>query len=420
MNRKAFVSIDMQGNTYPVGTLWTRASGGRESATFQYDPDWLTNPDRFAIEPALTMDAGPHHTAGDAPMFGALSDSAPDRWGRMLMRRAERRLSAKEGRAPRALQEIDFLLGVQDVTRMGALRFSESQEGPFLADSSVTPIPPFVSLPKLLAASEQVIAENESDDDLLLLLAPGSSLGGARPKASVMNRDGKLALAKFPSAQDEWTTELWESVALGLARDAGLETPQWSIESIAGKAVLVLQRFDRRGTQRLPFLSAMSMLSARDHETRCYLEIVDAIRRFGAMPRDDMHALFRRIIFNILISNTDDHLRNHAFLLPDPRGWRLSPVYDLNPIPADVRPRILSTAIDMDDATASLELAMHVAPYFELDGAGAERIVGEVGRVVVNWRERAAQAGVSTNEIRRMASAFEHADLAAASKMGSK
>jgi serine/threonine-protein kinase HipA len=412
--------MDIQGTPIPVGTLWARSSGNRQSATFEYHRDWLQHSDRFAIEPALTVDAGPHHTAGNTPLFGALSDSAPDRWGRMLMRRAERRLSEKESRAPRALQEIDFLLGVQDVSRMGALRFAETEGGPFLADSSLDPIPPLIALPKLLSASEHVIADEETDDDLLTLLAPGTSLGGARPKASIMNRDGQLSIAKFPSQKDEWTTELWESVALGLARDAGIETPHWTVENLVGKSVLLLQRFDRQGPLRIPFLSAMSMLGARDHETRCYLEMVDALRRHGATPRDDIQALFRRIVFNILISNTDDHLRNHAFLMPDARGWRLSPAYDLNPIPADVRPRMLSTEIDMGNATASLGLAFQVAPYFELDAMEAERIVGEVGRVVATWRDRAAHVGISQQEIHRMASAFDHADLEQALKLASR
>jgi len=418
MNRTVFVYVELDRVPQRVGTLWTRDRGGRQSATFEYFSEWLDNPSRFALEPALPIGPGPHHTPAEIPLFGALSDSAPDRWGRVLMRRAERRLRAGEGeRAPRTLQEVDYLLRVHDVSRLGALRFAEQEGGPFLAESSETTVPPFMALPRLLAASERVIADDESDEDLRLLLAPGSSLGGARPKASVLDTQGRLSIAKFPSPTDEWATVKWEAVALTLAGEAGIRTPAWALEKIAGNPVLLLNRFDRAEKARLPFLSAMSMLGARDHETRCYLEIVDALRRWGAVPRNDMHALFRRIIFSILISNTDDHLRNHGFLLNSPDGWRLAPAYDLNPVPLDVKPRVLSTEIDMGDATASLELALGVAEYFKLTPAAARRIAGEVGKAVSCWRGRATRVGLSPREIERMASAFEHADLALAQEM---
>ncbi len=274
-----------------------------------------------------------------------------------------------------------------------------------------------MALPKLLAASEHVMADDESNEDLRLLLAPGSSLGGARPKASVLDTQGRLAIAKFPSPTDEWATVIWEAVALTLAGEAGICVPTWKLERIADKPVLLLSRFDRTEETRLPFLSAMSMLGARDHETRCYLEIVDALRRWGAFPHDDMRALFRRIVFNILISNTDDHLRNHGFLFNSPDGWRLAPAYDLNPVPLDVKPRVLSTEIDMGDATASLELALSVAEYFELTPHEARRMAGEVGKSVSHWRSRAVTLGLAPKEVERMASAFEHADLALARDM---
>lgn len=419
MNRSVFVHVELDGVTHRVGTLWTRARGGRQSATFEYAPEWLDCPSRFALEPALTVGPGPYHTPTDTALFGALSDSAPDRWGRTLMRRAERRLSAAQGRATHTLHEIDYLLRVHDVSRLGALRFAEQEEGPFLAESSETTIPPFVALPKLLSASQHVIAEDESDEDLRLLLAPGSSLGGARPKASVFDTRGNLSVAKFPSPTDEWTTVLWEAVVLSLADEAGIRVPAWTVEKVARKPVLLLRRFDRTGETRIPFLSAMSMLGARDHETRCYLEIVDALRRWGAGPRDDMHALFRRVVFSILVSNTDDHLRNHGFLFDSPGGWRLAPAYDLNPVPLDVKPRTLSTEIAIGDATASVDLALSVAEYFELAPDEARRIAGEVGSAVSHWRARAAQFGIVPQEIERMASAFEHSDLILARRMSS-
>ena len=417
MKRSILVYVELDGVTSRAGTLWTRARSGRQSATFDYAAEWLENPSRFALEPALAIGPGPHHTPADVALFGALSDSAPDRWGRALMRRAERRSSASEGRTPRTLNEVDFLLRVHDVSRLGALRFAEQEGGPFLAESSETTIPPFAVLPKLLSASERVLAENESDEDLLLLLAPGSSLGGARPKASVFDPRGRLSLAKFPSPTDEWATVLWEAVALRLAGEANIRVPSWTVERVAHKPVLLLERFDRAEESRIPFLSAMSMLGARDHESRCYLEMVDALRRWGASPRADMHALFRRIVFSVLISNTDDHLRNHGFLLQSPGGWQLAPAYDLNPVPVDVKPRVLSTEIDIGDATASLELALSVAEYFELTSDAARQIAGEVGRAVSLWRLRAAEFGIVPREIERMASAFEHPDLAMACRL---
>lgn len=209
-------------------------------------------------------------------------------------------------------------------------------------------------------------------------------------------------------------TVAWEAVALTLAGKAGIAVPRWRLETIGKKPVLLLRRFDRDGGTRVPFLSAMSMLDARDNEARSYLEFVDALRRHGAAPKQDMHALWRRIVFSILISNTDDHLRNHGFLWEGPAGWRLSPAYDLNPVPADLKPRVLSTAIDLDNSTASLTLAYEVAAYFELKKDEARAIAQQAGKAVRQWRKEAARRGLSEREIERMASAFEHEDLKAA------
>ena len=243
------------------------------------------------------------------------------------------------------------------------------------------------------------------------MFAPGSSLGGARQKTSVIEKDGHLTIAKFPRKDDEVNTVIWESVALALAQKAGIPVPSARVEKIGKKPVLLLRRFDRDGMRRIPFLSAMSMLGSKDLETRSYLEMVDALRQHGATPKADIEALWRRLVFNILISNTDDHLRNHGFLYMGAGGWRLSPAYDLNPVPVDVNPRILTMAINEDDSTASLELAMEVAPYFELDQAKARKTASEVGNAVAKWRDEAARHGLKQTEIDRMASAFEHEDL---------
>lgn len=411
METEVFVYVDIAGEPHLVGRLWARVRKGRESATFEYDPGWLEYADRFSLEPALTLGPGPFHTPSGRSLFGAIGDSAPDRWGRVLMRRAERRRAERAGETPRTLIEIDYLLMVDDEARQGALRFARQEGGPFLAKHEAARIPPLIDLPRLLSAAEHVVGDTDSDEDLRLLLAPGSSLGGARPKASVRDRDGHLAIAKFPHKDDETNAVLWEGVALRLAAKAGIPVPDWRIESVVNKPVLLLRRFDRVQGQRIPFLSAMSMLGASDNESRSYLEFVDALRRYGASPKQDMHELWRRIVFNILISNTDDHLCNHAFLYTGPDGWRLAPAYDLNPVPTDIKPRVLTTAIDLDDGSASLGMAMSVVGYFELDENKAQVITAEVGRAVATWREEAARMGLTQAEIDRMASAFEHEDL---------
>jgi serine/threonine-protein kinase HipA len=414
VDREVLVYVDLQGTPYLVGRLWARVRKDRENATFEYDKDWLAHAERFSLEPALKLGPGPFHAPSDKPLFGAIGDSAPDRWGRVLMRRAERRRAERERRTPRTVREIDYLLLVDDEARQGALRFAEKEGGPFLADQGPEKIPPLIELPRLLSAAEHVMADKDSDEDLRLLLAPGSSLGGARPKASVRDKDGHLAIAKFPNKGDEVNTVAWEAVALTLAEKAGLQVPEWRLETIGKKPVLLLRRFDRDGGERVPFLSAMSMLDARDNEARSYLEFVDVLRQHGAAPKQDMHALWRRVVFSILISNTDDHLRNHGFLWAGQAGWRLSPAYDLNPVPTDVKPRVLTTAIDLEDGTASLKLAYEVASYFELKATEARAIAREVGKAVSSWRKEAARLGVGNSEIDRMASAFEHDDLKAA------
>jgi serine/threonine-protein kinase HipA len=411
MDAEVLVHIDLDGVLHLAGRLWTRLRKGRESATFEYDKTWLAHPARFSLEPALQLGPGPFHTQAGKPLFGSIGDSAPDRWGRVLMRRAERRRGEQAGETPRTLSEIDYLLRVNDEARQGALRFTRQPGGPFLAPNDAHPIPPLIELPKLLSAAERVGVDTGSDEDLRLLLAPGSSLGGARPKASVRDKDNQLLVAKFPHVNDEINIVLWEAVALRVAEKAGIPVPYWRLENIAGKPVLLLRRFDRDDSVRIPFLSAMSMLGANDNEVRSYLEFVDVLRRYGAAPKEDMHRLWRRIVFNVLISNTDDHLRNHGFLYAGSDGWRLAPAYDLNPVPIDIKPRVLATAINADENTASLELALEVAEYFKLENKQARVIAFEVGKAVSTWRQEAARLGVSAVKIDRMATAFEHIDL---------
>ena len=411
MDREAYVYMDIEDPPVLVGRLWSRIRKQRETGTFEYDASWLKRADRFALEPALILSEGPYHTGADRPMFGAIGDSAPDRWGRALMRRAERKAAEREGRQPRTLFEIDFLLQVDDEARAGALRFSENQGGPFLAEADKFRIPPIVELNRLLAAAERVIDDKDSEEDLRLLIAPGSSLGGARPKASVRDADGHLSIAKFPHKEDSSNVVLWEGVALTLAARARISVAQWHIAQVGKEACLILRRFDRKHSERIPLLSAMSMLGAFDNETHTYLEIAEALRQQGAAPNEDLKELWRRIVFTVLISNTDDHLRNHAFLYESQKGWRLSPAYDMNPVPVDVKPRILSTAIDPEDNSASMDLAFAAAEYFGLNKDEAKVIAAEVGAAVNQWRPEAQKAGIAKSEIDRMASAFEHKDL---------
>ncbi|MEA1927950.1 MAG: type II toxin-antitoxin system HipA family toxin [Candidatus Auribacterota bacterium] len=416
MSKAILVYIDLEDTTQLVGRLWPRSGKKHPGASFEYDRSWLENPARFALEPALSLLTGTFHTPAGKAVFGAIGDSAPDRWGRVLMRRAARRYAKKTGQIQHSLREVDYLLQVDDEARQGALRFSYEEGGPFLAEADTTRIPPMIELSRLLTATEHVISEDDSDEDLRLLLAPGSSLGGARPKASIRDRNGDLTIAKFPHNNDEFDIVTWEAIALSLAGKAGISVPDMRIERIEGKPVLLLQRFDRMGSVRIPFLSAMSMIGSEKHEVRSYLEIVDALRMYGAKPQTDIRELWRRVVFTVLISNVDDHMRNHGFLYTGTGGWTLSPAYDLNPTPVDIKPRILSTAIDYDDQSASLENAFTVAEYFGINLPQARDIALRVGKVVSGWRNEARQFGISSSEIDRMATAFEHDDLKAARK----
>ena len=327
------------------------------------------------------------------------------------MTRAERRAAREAQRAPSTLTELDYLLRVNDRARQGALRFAAEANAPYLSDSARDPVPPLIELPRLLSATQRLGTDQDDDEVLALLLAPGSSLGGARPKASVLEVDGMLAIAKFPKRDEDINVVRWEALALTLASRAGIAVPHWRLIPQDNQAILLVRRFDRIDAQRVPFLSAMSMLGADDHDTRSYTEIADAIRRHGAQLRDDLAALWRRIVFNVLISNTDDHLRNHGFLYSGNDGWTLSPAYDLNPVPIDLKPRYLSTAIDEDDTRASIDLALEAAPYFELSADKARDIAREVAQCVQPWRDVAAGFRLTRVEANRMSSAFEHDDL---------
>lgn len=407
----AFVFVDLDRTPLLAGRLWVHAMGSSQRATFEYDIEWIQGKHTFPLEPALRVGPGPHHTAAGRALFGAIGDSAPDRWGRTLLARRERLAAEMAGRAPRTLLEIDYLLGVSDFTRQGALRFKKDADGPFLA-SGGEHVPPFVEIGRLLSAAERATQDEEDVEDLRLLLAPGSSLLGSRPKASVLGRRGELLIAKFNRPDDDYDVGLWEGVAMKLAGQAGINVASSSMEKVDGRTVITLERFDRAGTARIPFLSAMSMLEARDGARGSYLEIGDAIRRSSPSATADLRELWRRLVYTVLVSNTDDHLRNHGFLYAGNQGWTLSPAYDINPVPTDVRPRILSTAIlDGDDRSASMTLAYEAADYFGISKSDARESARSIAQVVSRWRTAAMDLGATKRECDRMASAFEHVDL---------
>jgi serine/threonine-protein kinase HipA len=410
VDREIEVYIDWAGETRPVGRLWARAKGARQTCSFAYDSAWLGLGGAFALDPRLPLVRGEAHS--DGGLFNAFTDPAPDRWGRSLMGRRERLQAKLEGRAPRTLLDADFLMLVDDQTRLGALRFRDVGSEVFQAMDD-RPVPPLVALPQLLGATRRLIDDKETAEDLRLLLAPGSSLGGARPKASVLGADGQLLIAKFPSPTDDWPIPTWEAVAMTLAERAGVQVPPFELRQVAKRPVLMMSRFDRTADGRRPYCSALTALSATDGEARSYLELVDFLRQDGADAPRDAAQLWRRMLFNILISNTDDHLRNHGFLR-EAGGWRLSPAFDLNPMPVDVKPRIHALALNEADQEASLDTALSVASYFRLDKTEARTIAKAVAEAVSAWREVAAHHALTARQIDRMASAFEHDDLASA------
>lgn len=404
------VHIDLNGTTRPIGIAHANQVRGSETVVFEYIETWLDDPERFSIEPALVLTRGGFAPPQGQTIFGSLGDSAPDTWGRRLMQRAERRLADQEKRQVRTLTETDYLLGVADATRLGALRFRRVGEDVFQAPVRAG-VPAVIELGRLLQVTERILRNEETDEDLQIIFAPGSSLGGARPKASIIDQHGHLSIAKFPKETDEYSVETWEEIALRLAERAGIATPHHELVEVAGKAVLLSRRFDRVGKTRLPFLSAMAMNGSRDGERGSYPEIVDSLTEHGARAKADASELYRRVAFSVLISNVDDHLRNHGFLWAGKDGWALSPAYDLNPTPVDLKARVLTTNIDLDEGTCSLDLLESASEYFSLAQADARAIIKEVATATSGWREIARNTGARSAEIDRMASAFEHDEL---------
>jgi serine/threonine-protein kinase HipA len=393
------------------GTLSVQAPRGREVFSFEYDVTWLRSVDNRILDPDLRLYRGPLYAGQGKPNFGLFLDSSPDRWGRVLMRRREAIMARREGRAPRRLGEADFLLGVYDKNRMGALRFKVPGSTEYQSSDTAMATPPWSRLCDLEYAS--FLAEHEDDDEkldpwLAMLIAPGSSLGGARPKASVIDGKGELWIAKFPGKDDEHDSGAWELLVANLTREAGIGMSECKLDSFSKRgSTFLTKRFDRTGDRRIHFASAMTLLGRKDGDDAeagaSYLELAEFIIRSGSRPDADLLELWKRIVFSIAVSNTDDHLRNHGFLL-EAKGWRLSPAYDINPSPDSVG---LSLAIDEHDNSLDFDLALSVAPYFRVSKSEALSIMQAIRGAASTWWERAKAMGIKKSEIERMARAFE-------------
>ncbi len=399
------VYLNLEGEDLPVGRLWTDYENGRESASFKYAESYLKSPRAFALGPGLPLTEATAHTDRQKCIFASFTDCAPGRWGRMLIREFEDSRPQMENRPGGRLNEADYLFMVNDCLRQGALRFKEDPAADFWAVGDQA-VPSLEDLPALLKASDRLLNDEAHFADLEKLLIPGTALGGARPKICVRDENGKLCLAKFPKAADRFDNVRWEAVALTLAEKAGLKVQKWRLINVAGRPVLLLERFDRRGEKRIPFISALCMLNANDGDSGkySYLHIADIIRTQGVRVRDDLREMWSRILFSVLISNTDDHLRNHGFLKLDPEGWSLSPLFDVNP--GCERTDFLQLKIDETGSKVCLELPLSVAAYFGLSAKEAQEILSRQLAAVSGWQDTARALGIKGREIARMSAAF--------------
>ena len=404
------VHLEWGGVTHPVGVIHSATRGA--SVTFEYGTEWLARPNAFAIDPTnLPLRPGPQHGSG---LFGALQDCGPDRWGRVLIERAVRRQILES----KPYQDLDYVLALEDSSRIGALRFRANAKGPFLAASEGR-IPPVVQLAALINAADAVHGETETAQDLRFLLGAGSPLGGARPKSVVALPDGRLAIAKFPKPDDIRDIAAGEILAMTLAANAGIRVAEHRLVNSKGRSVSVITRFDRDGGKRIPFLSANSLLGLSPGELGAYTMLADGIRQFGDDVGGDLHELWRRLAFSLLASNYDDHLRNHGFLMHTAGRWSLSPAYDLNPVPEIDRAQTPKTAISEEEEAPSLEAALEAAPRFGLRGPEARAILCEVLKAVLSWRTTARQLRISARSQAAYASAFEHDLIQEATKLRS-
>jgi serine/threonine-protein kinase HipA len=413
-SKDIFVYMDWQEIDLPIliGVLHCEVLRGKEVFSFENDPGWLKHKQFRALDPDLAQFAGKQYLPTDKSNFGMFLDSSPDRWGRMLMRRREAILARSENRPTRTLTEADYLLGVYDGNRMGALRFKLSTDGDFMDNNKAMATPPWTSIRDLEYASLQLEKEDLKDDAeyakwLNMLIAPGSSLGGARPKANILDNDGALWIAKFPSGHDTKDVGAWEAVTAELAKQCGIEMAECKALKFSSRQhTFVTKHFDRVNSRRIHFASAMTLLGYTDGadsaEGVSYLELAEWIGRNCDNVTQNLEQLWRRIVFNIAVSNCDDHLRNHGFLLT-PKGWTLSPAYDINP---DEQGMGLKLNISEDDNSLDFELALSVAGYFGLDSQNANNILSEIKKTVSFWQQVASKYGISRSEQERTARAY--------------
>jgi len=393
------VHIDWQGETHLVGRLHAAERGS--SVSFEYAPGWLQRAEAFAIDPtSLPLQRGPHH---GATLFGAIQDCGPDRWGRVLIERAVR----KKVLPQKPYRDIDHVLALNDASRVGALRFRLEAGSPFLAATSGK-LPPLVRLNALLRATDAIHGETETAQDLRFLLGAGSPLGGARPKAAVSLADGRLAIAKFPKPDDTRDIAAGEILALTLAGQAGIQVAEHRLVPVGAQNVAVITRFDRAGKGRIPFLSASSLLGLSQGDPGAYTLLADGIRQFGNDVPGDLRELWRRLVFSLLASNHDDHLRNHGFLMRQSGRWSLSPAYDLNPVPEMDRVRMNKTAVTEDQPEPGSSSALAAAGRFGLKPAEAKKILRVVFTAVSGWRKTGRQLRLKASTLDAYASAFAH------------
>ncbi len=408
-----YVYADWRGLKAPsqiIGILSADVGRGAEIFSFAYDKNWIAKNSWHELDPDLQLYAGPQHT--QKSNFGVFLDSCPDRWGRVLMDRREAILARQEKRAEKKLFESDYLLGVFDAHRMGAIRFKMELDGPFLNDNKEFSSPPWVKLRELEQASLKLEEDGIEDSPeylkwLNMLISPGSSLGGARPKASVIDDEGGLWIAKFPSRKDNVDIGVWEMLAYQMAQNCGVKMSKCRIQKFSSEHhTFMTKRFDREAGQRIHFSSAMTSLGKTDGEDGAsgvsYIHLAEFIAANGSHVESDLEQLWRRIVFSICVSNVDDHLRNHGFLLNE-EGWRLAPAYDLNPSRDGDGLRL---NISENDNSQNLELALEVIPYFRLDQKRAQEILAAVKREVSKWRSIADALRISRPEQDRMARAF--------------
>jgi serine/threonine-protein kinase HipA len=398
------------GGPAKMGVLSATHARGHAVFSFSYDARWLHTADLQQLDPDLRFFSGPQYLSPERQNFGIFLDSAPDRWGRVLMGRREAIMARRENRRPKTLFEEDYLLGVYDGHRMGALRFRTDPEGPFLNDNKGLAAPPWARIRELENASLQLENDRLKEDEALkwinMLLAPGASLGGARPKASVTDDTGRLWIAKFPSASDTTDVGAWEMVANEMAEKSGISTARGMARVFGGPGHTFLsQRFDRTPKgERLHFASAMTLLIQQDGASgSSYLDLAAFITQNSASPNEDLEELWRRIVFYIAIKNTDDHLRNHGFMMT-PKGWLPSPVYDLNPVYSGAG---LTLNISESDNSLDFDLAKSVATYFRINTRQAASIITQIKKVTGCWQKMASHYKIRKAEQDMMAAAFE-------------